>query len=369
MTAQVQATGATLKTWTRAAPDEFRDWELKNPLTLARTMADLMFTGPAPSQATDTAAEVDTTRPDLVLTSFPALGAMIAAEARGVPFDVLIPNAYPLPAPGMPPFGGGLAPAHGPLGRLRDRIANAGSTLLFDRYALKAINSVRATAGLQPVAHVWDQLHHARRQLVLTSQAFDFPADLPANACYVGPILDDPAWAVDEPWTPPEGGAPLVLVALSSTFQNQIDCMQRIVDALATLPVRGLVTTGPTIRPSALRTATNVIVVNSAPHTAILRDASLVITHGGHGTVIKTLSAGLPMVILHHGRDQAGNSRRVTDRGAGIAVPRRAPVERIARAVAEILASPVYRESAERLGHAVVAEASNNGLLDALERI
>ncbi|WP_051427696.1 nucleotide disphospho-sugar-binding domain-containing protein [Arthrobacter sp. H20] len=241
--------------------------------------------------------------------------------------------------------------------------------MLFDRYALKPIDSIRSKYGLEPVAHVWDQLHHARRQLVLTARAFDFPADLPVNVRCVGPIRDDPVWAIDETWTSPAGVAPLVLVALSSTFQNQADCIQRIVDALATLPVRGLVTTGPTIPASALRSVANVRVVESAPHNAVLRSASLVITHGGHGTVIKTLSAGLPMVIMHHGRDQADNSRRVIDRGAGITVSRGASADRIAQAVAEILASPAFRESAGRLGQAVVAEASSSRLLDELEKI
>ena len=60
-------------------------------------------------------------------------------------------------------------------------------------------------------------------------------------------MLDDPSWA--EPWTPPPGDDPLVLVALSSTFQDQGACLQRIVDALATLPVRAVVTDRPGARP------------------------------------------------------------------------------------------------------------------------
>ena len=57
------------------------------------------------------------------------------------------------------------------------------------------------------------------------------------------------------PWTPPAGDDPLVLVALSSTFQDHAGCLQRIVDALGTLPVRGLVTTGPALDPSEIARA------------------------------------------------------------------------------------------------------------------
>ena len=368
MADQARRTGAVFHPWTRGAAGEFRDWAIKSPTGLARAMADYMVVGPAPDQARDMVAAIDLTRPDLVLTSFFAVGAMIAAEARGVPFDVLLPNIYPMPVPGRTPGGLGLSPAHGTLGRLRDRAVTAGSIRLFDRYTLPRLNAVRAEHRLDPIATTWDQMHRSRRQLVLTSPAFDFPGELPENARYVGPILDDPAWAADEVWTPPAGKGPLVLVAMSSTFQNHVACLQRIVDALGSLPVRGLVTTGPAVRPGAIRAPANVTVVVSAPHGQVMRQASLVVTHGGHGTVIKALAAGLPLVILHHGRDQADNSVRVTARGAGVAVSRRAPARRIARAVAEVLDTATYREAATDLGRAVARDAASNALLDELEQ-
>jgi MGT family glycosyltransferase len=185
---------------------------------------------------------------------------------------------------------------------------------------------------------------------------------------YVGPILDDPAWAADTAWTPPAGEGPLVLVAMSSTFQNHVACLQRIADALGSLPVRGLVTTGPAVAPDAIRAPANVTVVASAPHSEVMRQASLVVTHGGHGTVIKTLAAGMPLVILHHGRDQADNAARVTARGAGIAVPRRAPARKIARAVTEVLSTDTYRQAATELGQAVARDVAGSALLDELER-
>jgi MGT family glycosyltransferase len=331
-------------------------------------MSDHMIIGPAPGQASDTVTAIDVTRPDLVVASFFAIGATIGAESRGVPFDVLIPNIYTLPAPGMPAMGAGMSPAQGPLGRLRDRVVNAAITRLLDRYALERANTVRAEHHLDPIAHTWDQMRRARRQLVLTSPAFDFPAELPGNARYVGPILDDPAWAAGSTWTPPAGEGPLVLVAMSSSFQNHVECMQRITDALGSLSVRGLVTTGPAVEPDAIRAPANVAVVASAPHSEVLRYADLVVTHGGHGTVIKTLAAGVPLVILHHGRDQADNAARVTARGAGIAVSRRAPATRIAKAVTTVLDDPSYRHAAARLGRSIAHDVEGSALLAELEQ-
>jgi UDP:flavonoid glycosyltransferase YjiC (YdhE family) len=205
--------------------------------------------------------------------------------------------------------------------------------------------------------------------LVLTSAAFDFPAVLPANARYVGPILDDPVWATDQGWSPPAGDEPLVLVAMSSTFQNHVGCLQRIVDALGSLRVRGLVTTGPAVPTDAIRAPANVTVVASAPHREVMRQASLVVTHGGHGTVIKALAAGLPLVILHHGRDQGDNAVRVVARGAGVAVSRRASAPKIALAIAKVLGTAAYREAAARLGQAILRDAAGTALLDELESL
>jgi MGT family glycosyltransferase len=366
MATEVVGTGATFEPWTESW-GQFQDSELRTPRSMLRGMVDNMFLGPAPAQVIETRAAIVRLRPDLVLTSFPAIGGMIAAEASGVPFDVMLPNVYGLPATGMPPFGAGLRPATGPLGRLRDAIAGRASTALFDRYALERVNALRAEHGLDPVAHSWDQLHHARRELVLTSAAFDFPATLPPNARYVGPVLDDPTWAADDDWEPPTGEGPLVLVALSSTFQDQAECLQRIADALGTLPVRGLISTGPAIAVDAIRAPANVTVVASVPHSAALRVADLVITHGGHGTVIKTLAAGLPMILVPHGRDQADNAIRVTMRGAGVTVPRRAASKRVAEAITEVLGAPRYREAAARLGRTIADDADGTALLAEVE--
>ena len=368
MSPQVEPAGAALRTWTRSSR-EFRDWEFRTPMAQARGMAEHMLVGPAPAQADDTIRAIDEVEPDLVVTSGFALGAMIAAESRGVPFDLLMPNVYVLPADGMPPFGAGLRPVRGPLGRVRDSAVRTASARLIDRYALRELNDLRATHGLEAVPTLWAQMQRARRQLVLTSAAFDFPATLPDNARYVGPILDDPAWADGVKWHPPAGTGPLVLVAMSSSFQDHVGCLQRITDALAGLPVRGIVTTGPAVAPSSIRAAANVCVVASAPHRDILPKADLVVTHGGHGTVIKALAAGVPLVILHHGRDQADNAVRVTTRGAGLAVPRGASSARIARAIDVVLDDPRYRAAAGELGRAIVRDATGTALLDELEGV
>src|SRR5262245_29495572 len=286
--ADARATGAAPRRWVRAPnrPDKHpghdlaRDWECRYPWQLVDRLTATMLVGPAPQYAQDVLAAVGETVPDLVVCSMFCLGGMVAAEATGIPFDVAVPNIYPFPAAGLPPFGMGLRPARGPAGRVRDRVLNALAERLWDAKGLAGLNALRWRYKLPPLEHLFDLVGRARRQLVMTSATFDFPANLPGNARYVGPILDEPAWASSAQWRAPGGSNPLVLVALSSTFQDQVGCLQRIVDALSTIPVRAIVTAGPAVDVTVLRPSPNVLVVESAPHRQVLTQAALVITHG-----------------------------------------------------------------------------------------
>jgi MGT family glycosyltransferase len=295
------------------------------------------------------------------------VGAMVAAEGAGIPFVVLFPNIYPLPAYGMPAFGIGLRPARGPFGRLRDDALNRFIERLWDRKGLTGLNALRARHELAPMGHVLDQVRRARRQLVMTSAEFDFPAALPGNAQYVGPVLDDPHWSETTAWTPPAGTNPLVLVGMSSTFQDQIGSLQRAIDALGTLPVRAVVTAGPALDAASLRPVPNVTVVASAPHREVLLHAAVVVTHGGHGTVVKALAAGVPMVLVPHGRDQADTAVRVAARGAGVMLKRSAGAAEIAAAVRLMLHDNSYREAAQRLGEMIRRDAAGDVLVRELE--
>jgi MGT family glycosyltransferase len=374
--AEVRSAGAALRRWERApnrpdrkpANDPSRDWECKYPWQLVDRLLETLIIGPAEHYADDVGQAIEETSPDLVVCSMFCVGGMIAAEQAGVPFDVAFSTIYPLPAKGLPPFGTGLGPARTFIGRWRDRALN----LLVERLWNKGVtdlNALRSEYGLPPVVCLLDQLRRARCQLVLTSAAFDFPGTLPPNARYVGPILDDPVWAEHVSWTPPPGGDPLVLVAMSSTYQDQLASLQRVIHGLGRLPVRAVVTTGPALDAAALEPAANVTVVPSAPHRQVLQHAALVVTHGGHGTAIKALAAGVPMIVLPHGRDQADIAARVSSRGAGLVLKRGAGPAVIAGAVTRILRDDSYRAAARRLGEAVCRDTRSDALIRELEQI
>ena len=109
--------------------------------------------------------------------------------------------------------------------------------------------------------------------------------------------------------------------------------------------------------------------MRAAPHSDVLRHASAVVTHAGHGTVIKALAAGVPLVCLPLGRDQLDNAARVQHHGAGLRLKPKARPEAIARAVRRVIEEPGFRAAAERLAAAIEAETAEDRAVLELEAL
>jgi MGT family glycosyltransferase len=318
---------------------------------------DRIICGPAGLYAAEVVATVREHPVDVVLAEAALAGALIGAQATGLPTAALMPNIYLRPAPGLPQFGTGWLPARGPAGRARDAVVAAAVRRLWAT-GLPAVNAARTANGLGPVGDLYELLDDCARVLVMTSPTFDFPASaLPSNVRYVGPQLDDPDWARAEDWRP-VGDDPLVLVGMSSVFQSQADALRRVADALGRLPVRAVLTTGPAIDPADVPAPANVRVLRAAPHREVLREAAAMVTHAGHGSVIKALAAGVPLVCMPLGRDQKDNTVRVLRLGAGVRVGKRVRPAGIAAAVRRVLDQPAYAQAARRFATTLAAEAA-----------
>lgn len=372
---EVQDAGAEHVHWTHAphrtvrTPDTdlVQDWTYRTPLGAFGSMAENLVFGPASRYVRDVHDELARRPADAIVTEMALVGPIIAAKAAGIPSASLLTTVSPVPGEGVPPFGPGLKPARGPLGRARDAVLNALNQRTWDR-GLPAVNAARAEHGLAPLDHAFDQLLRADRLLVLTSEAFDFlPPELPANVRYAGPRTLDPVWTGE--WTPPPGDEPLVLVGLSSTFQDQLGVLRRTAAALGTLPVRGVVTTGPAIDPADVPAPPNVQVVRAAPHGEVIRHAAAVITHGGHGTTMKALAQGVPLVVLPMGRDQLEVASRVVAAGAGVRVRPGARPAKIAAAVRRVFAEPAYAAAARRLAAAIANDTAEDRAVAELEAL
>jgi MGT family glycosyltransferase len=295
-------------------------------------------------------------------------GAVIAAQAARLPVGLLVTNIWIMPTPGSPPIGPGFAPAKTALGRTRDAAMRAVVNRIVRR-GLPPVNRARARYGLAPLSSFYDQALSADRILVLTNAVFDYASSsVPANVHYVGPVLDDPGWV--EPWTSawPDGDPrPLVLVGFSSTYQDQGPLLRRVVEALSSLAVRAVVTVGQRLDPGEITATPNVAVVASAPHALVLDEAALVVSHCGHGTTIKTLAAGVPMVCIPMGRDQNDTAARVVHHGAGVRLSSKASVADIRSAVTKVLGDGQFRAHAQRLAQSIADEGRRCDVVDDLE--
>ena len=179
--------------------------------------------------------------------------------------------------------------------------------------------------------------------LALVPPGFDAPCAVAKNTDYVGPINAPPSGTQLDPHDAAllaEPGDPWVLLSLSTTLQGQMHALPRMLEALSTLPVRVLLTLGGAVPAGAVEAPPNVTVRDYIPHDLVLARMAAVVSHGGLSTVTAALTAGVPLVCIPQGRDQADNARRVEATGVGRAVAADAPASTIASALQDLLADP-----------------------------
>jgi UDP:flavonoid glycosyltransferase YjiC (YdhE family) len=160
-----------------------------------------------------------------------------------------------------------------------------------------------------------------------------------------------------------------VVVGFSTTFQNQQPIVQKVIDALGMLPVRGLVTAGPALADARFRLPPNVTVQGFVRHSELFPQAAAVVTHGGHGTVIRALAHGVPLVCIPMGRDQNGNAARVVARQAGKALLPRASVAALRDAIHTVVTQPQYRAAARQLAVPILRDAHTSQAVAELEAL
>jgi UDP:flavonoid glycosyltransferase YjiC (YdhE family) len=348
--------------------DLLKEWEVRTPIGMFVRVRDRLMFGPARLFCRDLTEELDREPADVVVVDTMIPSALSGAEAAGVPSVLLMHGPYLLPRPGAPAIGTGFLPPRGRLGRLRDRTA-ASLAMGVLRTGFPVLNQARADLGLAPLRDLDALVANASRVLVCTSPSYDFAAGaVPGNVRYVGPQLDDAGGGSrDQPWAGADK-RPLVLASLSSTVMGQESLLQRAADALGQLPVHALVTTGPAVDPAVIRAPQNVAVRRWARHADVLPYCSAVVTHGGHGTVIKALAAGVPLVIAPLGRDQPDNAARVIHAGAGLRVRKTADIATLQRAIIRVMDDHHYQDAARRMAQILAAERDNDLVVDELER-
>jgi UDP:flavonoid glycosyltransferase YjiC (YdhE family) len=277
--------------------------------------------------------------PDLIVSDVITACGALAAEIVGVPWVELNPHPLYLPSTGLPPIGSGLAPGVGLRGKLRDTVMRR-LTARSLRQGLRHRAAARVGVGLPPTGV--DPL----RRLIATLPALEVSRpDWPAEAVVVGPLHFEPT---DAELAPPPGDGPVVVVAPSTATTGTEGLAEMALDCL--VPGKAL-PAGSRLVVSRLAggeiPAPPWAVIGLGRQDRLLSCADVVVCGGGHGMVTKTLLAGVPMVVVPGGGDQWEIANRVARQGSARLIRPLTP-EVLATEVAEVLASPRYRDAARR---------------------
>jgi UDP:flavonoid glycosyltransferase YjiC (YdhE family) len=142
-------------------------------------------------------------------------------------------------------------------------------------------------------------------------------------------------------------------------------------EAVAELPIRVLLTIGAELPLDALgEVPRNVRVERFVPQDDVLPHAAAVVCHGGAGTTLGALAAGVPLVVAPLFADQPYNAERVAAVGAGLALPLNgASAGELRGALSRVLREPAFRDAARRLAREIAALPPVSEAGEELERL
>jgi MGT family glycosyltransferase len=129
------------------------------------------------------------------------------------------------------------------------------------------------------------------------------------------------------------------------------EIFSQILEGLRSLDVEVVLTVGHDLDPAALGPQPpSVHVERFLPLGALLERCSLVLFHGGSGTLGYVITHGLPMVIFPLGADHPENAARCAELGVSRSLdPDDLTPSSVRDIVLEVLQTPSYRQNAERL--------------------
>jgi UDP:flavonoid glycosyltransferase YjiC (YdhE family) len=185
--------------------------------------------------------------------------------------------------------------------------------------------------------------------MVGTLPALEYPREWPAHVHVVGPLLWEPPYEVEH--EPPAGDAPLIVVAPSTSQDQEHRLLRAAVEGLAHADVRVLATWNRKPLTSPPDVGANTRLVEWLAYSRAMREADVVVCHGGHGTVVRALASGCAVVACPVAGDMYENAARIDWARVGVRVPHRLLGPRSLRlAVGRALASPEIRMRARDAG-------------------
>jgi UDP:flavonoid glycosyltransferase YjiC (YdhE family) len=178
--------------------------------------------------------------------------------------------------------------------------------------------------------------------------------------CLVQPILPVPFDAVAgetaPAWLATLPDRPTICVTLGTSLNEPL-LFGVLLDALAGLDANIIATLGPGNDPRLLPVQpAQVHVERYIPQSLVLPRCTLVVSHGGSGTMLAALRHGLPMLLVPRSADQFDNAERCAALGvARRLLPSEITGDRVRTTAAELLHSASYARAAEAIRNQIDA--------------
>ena len=293
--------------------------------TLEEYFAQQFVAAPAELLAHDVVVRAGEWSPDLVVRERTEFGGAIAADALGIPSAAVQVASPSLITPAV------LAAVDAPY-----NAARAALGLSEDR-GLRQLES-RVVLSFSP-----PELHAPGGPR--PSQFLSFrpaPGDQAPDS-----VLPDWAQRLGE-------DRPLVYATLGTVFNNpsyELPFFPAVLGALRNEPVDLVVTVGPNVDPRLLgQQPDHVHIVSYLPQGVIVAKAAAIVCHGGFGTLVSAIVAGVPLVVVPFGADQFINAESVGRLAIGLVLEEEeADAERMRSAIRSVLDEPAWRQNIEQL--------------------
>jgi UDP:flavonoid glycosyltransferase YjiC (YdhE family) len=312
-----------------------------------------------------------------VATGEPFLGALPVPTGRGFPADVTLHDVEQTTARNHPELNG-VEFAMYMFGETSARLVEPELRGLFERerpdlvvHEITDVGAAQAASGLgiravcfglglwNPVLEQVYRIAGADASLPggyldMVPPSLQNPGPLPATRLPIRSVAWAPATPMPD-W--PATGRRRVYITLGTVSFGAVEVLRRAILATAAYDVDVLVAAGPNGDPALLgELPGNVLVEKFVPQAEVLRHVDLVVHHGGAGTMLGALAAGLPQLILPQGADQPFNAIAIERAGAGRAITNDAQTpESLAAAVGALLADGPERLAAKRLADEIAA--------------
>jgi UDP:flavonoid glycosyltransferase YjiC (YdhE family) len=160
-----------------------------------------------------------------------------------------------------------------------------------------------------------------------------------------------------EPWLTRPRARPRITVTLGTVvpMTGGIGAIQRLTSAAAEVDAEFVLALGGADAGPLGDLPANVRVVGWVPLNALLSGSDAVVHHGGAGTTLTAMAAGIPQLVLPHGADQFLNADAVARTGAGAKVT---ADDLDAARLTDLLTDTVKRSAATKLADEMAAQPS-----------